>query len=234
MHGQVLTTGNLPEDPPIVDGLKTVLIKKNDYRKGLVPKQVSCHCLDTSIDPCTFVWATYQWTKRSAKSGQQQATETRQAEQHSNPVQQVKQSQAVQHARQAHTAHATGHPLSAEQSLSTGQSPSAQQLMQPQQAKQPQPTRQPQHAKQVQTPVQAQQQLKANAPAAGDIWLPVEGRYWCPDPTCLKSYFQNRFKRYGSVTSVKYAATLLCGSRSVFLSSEQELAVKWHAVVDIW
>ncbi len=42
MHGQALTMGNLPEDPAIVDGLKTVQIKKNDYRKGLVPKQVSC------------------------------------------------------------------------------------------------------------------------------------------------------------------------------------------------
>ncbi len=42
MHGQALTMGDLPEDPPIVDGLKTVQIKKGDYRKGLVPKEVSC------------------------------------------------------------------------------------------------------------------------------------------------------------------------------------------------
>ncbi len=41
MHGQALTMGNLPEDPPIVNGVKTVQIKKNDYHKGLVPKQVS-------------------------------------------------------------------------------------------------------------------------------------------------------------------------------------------------
>ncbi len=48
--------GNLPEDPPIVDGLKTVQIKKGDYRKGLVPKQVNCesNCLETCIDPCMF------------------------------------------------------------------------------------------------------------------------------------------------------------------------------------
>ncbi|DBB03593.1 TPA: hypothetical protein ACH3X3_010928 [Trebouxia sp. C0006] len=39
MHGQALTMGNLPEDPPIVNGVKTVQIKKNDYHKGLVPKQ---------------------------------------------------------------------------------------------------------------------------------------------------------------------------------------------------
>ncbi|DBA80724.1 TPA: hypothetical protein ACH3X1_007955 [Trebouxia sp. C0004] len=31
--------GNLPEDLPIVDGLKSVQIKKGDYCKGLVPKQ---------------------------------------------------------------------------------------------------------------------------------------------------------------------------------------------------
>ena len=42
MHSQALTLGNLPEDPPVVDGLKLVKIKKGDYRKGLVPKQVSC------------------------------------------------------------------------------------------------------------------------------------------------------------------------------------------------
>ncbi len=57
MHGQALTMGNLPEDPPIVDGLKTVQIKKGDYRKGLVPKQVNCepNCLEPCIDPCMFV-----------------------------------------------------------------------------------------------------------------------------------------------------------------------------------
>ena len=42
MYGQALTMGNLPEDPPVIDGLKTVQIKKGDYRKGLVAKQVSC------------------------------------------------------------------------------------------------------------------------------------------------------------------------------------------------
>ncbi len=64
MHGQALTMGNLPEDPPIVDGLKTVQIKKGDYRKGLVPKQVSCGeaiALKLALTPAAF-WAAYQWT----------------------------------------------------------------------------------------------------------------------------------------------------------------------------
>ena len=41
MHGKALTLANLPEDPPPVDGLKTVPIRKGDYRKGLISKQVT-------------------------------------------------------------------------------------------------------------------------------------------------------------------------------------------------
>lgn len=47
MHGQELKIGNLPEDPAPTASLKTVQIKKGDYRKGLVPHQVGA-------GPCTY------------------------------------------------------------------------------------------------------------------------------------------------------------------------------------
>ena len=48
MHGQALSVANLPKDPAPIASLKTVQIKKGDYRKGLVPHQVGA-------GPCTFV-----------------------------------------------------------------------------------------------------------------------------------------------------------------------------------
>ena len=40
MHSKALVLANLPEDPAPTAGLKTVLIQKGDYRKGLVPNKV--------------------------------------------------------------------------------------------------------------------------------------------------------------------------------------------------
>ena len=51
MHSKALVLANLPEDPAPTAGLKTVLIQKGDYRKGLVPNKVIDRPSDNACKP---------------------------------------------------------------------------------------------------------------------------------------------------------------------------------------
>ena len=40
-------------------------------------------------------------------------------------------------------------------------------------------------------------------PPAKDLWAPIDGRYWCPDPNCVKAFPQKVFKGYKTFKLVR-------------------------------
>ena len=133
------------------------------------------------------------------------------AAQPARPAKQSKQSKQSKQTKQ------TTKSKQARESNTTQQAQAAQQAQQAQPAEQSLLEEQlSQLAKQTDSLLQPQQlqqdwKLMTDALADGGEWRPIEGRFWCPDPICPKSYLQKTFPGYASVRSLRWVTiTVVC------------------------